>query len=143
MANGNLAERVAAGPYWGLVRPVMLPTEKPVHLAHLRCVQGAQDYSGTLFVTTHQVVWRTIDPRMPEGSAFEIRFPDLVDVERPARVAMFHAFRLVTEENGRPVDVYLFPQHKTEVDRILCDRMFDAVRSTWEQASGLGSAATA
>ncbi|WP_181310029.1 PH domain-containing protein [Nocardioides campestrisoli] len=131
MAKGTLAERVAAGPYWQLVRPVMLENERPVHFAHLRCVQGAQDFSGTLFVTSHQVIWRTIDPRMPEGSAFELRFPDVTAVERPSRVAMFHAFRLVTEDGGRPVDVYFFPQHKTDVDRILCDQMYDAVQSTW------------
>ena len=136
----RLAERVAHGPYWQLVSADLTPGEMPIHLAHLRCVQGAQDFSGTLFVTTRRVIWRTIDPRLPEGSAFEFAFADLDAVDQPSRFMVFHAFRLVTQDNGRPVDTYFFPQHKSEADRLLCDQMYDAVLTSWRQDFRLESA---
>lgn len=122
---------VSSGPYWQLVESAMSSSEATIHLAHLRCVQGAQDSVGTLFLTSHQVLWRAVDPRIPEGSEFQIAFPDLLGVEQPGRLAAFRAFRLVTEEDGRPADTYFFPHSKNEPDRLLCNQMCEQIESAW------------
>lgn len=116
--------RVDSGPYWQLARPLMTELEAPVHCAHLRCVQGSQDLAGTLFLTTRQLIWISVDPREPDGSSFQIPFADLLTVERPSRLAVFRAFRVVVEEDGRPLDIYFFPTQRTDVERMLCDQMF-------------------
>jgi hypothetical protein len=127
------SDLVSSGPYWQMAQPVMTAVESPIHLAHLRCVQGTQDFTGTLFITTHQVIWRAVDPRVPEGMEFELDLSLLSAVEQPTRLSVFHAFRVVTEVDGRPQDTYFFPQHRTEADRLLCDRMFDQVLAAWNR----------
>ncbi|WP_101523036.1 hypothetical protein [Nocardioides houyundeii] len=127
------SDLVSSGPYWQMAQPVMAAAESPIHMAHLRCVQGTQDFTGTLFVTSHQVIWRAVDPRVPEGMEFALALTDLAAVEQPSRVAVFHAFRVVTEDQGRPVDTYFFPQSRTDTDRLLCDLMFDQVLAAWNR----------
>lgn len=133
MSDSHLLGRLTGGPYWQLVRPAMGEAEEPVHFAQLRCAQGTEEVSGALFLTTHQLIWRTIDPRRPEGSEFEVPLGDVLGVDQPARMSAFHAFRVVTEDEGQPFDTYFFPQYRTDVDRLLCDQMFTAIESSWQQ----------
>ncbi|GGD09697.1 hypothetical protein [Nocardioides daphniae] len=133
MSDSHLIGRLTGGPFWQLVKPVMGEGEESVHFAQLRCAQGTEEMSGALFLTSHQLIWRTIDPRKPEGSSFEVALSDVIGVEEPTRMAAFHAFRIVTEHEGLPLDTYFFPQHRTDVDKLLCHEMFDAVRGAWTQ----------
>ncbi|QCX26183.1 hypothetical protein [Nocardioides jishulii] len=133
MSDSHLLGRLTGGPFWQLVRPVMGPDEEAVHFAQLRCAQGTEEMSGVLFLTTTQLIWRTIDPRKPEGAAYEVALGDVLGVEQPARTAAFHAFRIVTEDDGLPVDTYFFPQHRTDVDKLLCREMYDAVHGGWTE----------
>ena len=131
MSDSHLIGRLTGGPYWQLVRPVMGEAEEPLHFAQLRCAQGTEEVSGALFLTNHQLIWRTIDPRKPEGSEFEVMLADVLGTDQPSRMSAFHAFRVVTAEEGLPLDTYFFPQHRTDVDRLLCRQMFEAVESAW------------
>ena len=132
MSAPNLLGRLTGGPFWSLVRPSMAEDEVPVHFAQLRRAQGAEEVSGVLFLTSHQLIWRTIDPRKPEGLGTDITLSEVLGVDEPTRLAAFMAFRVVTEENGLPVDTYFFPQHRTEVDRLLCHQMYDSLEGAWQ-----------
>ena len=139
--NTDLQSRLTTGPFWQLVRPVMTDGEEPVHYAHLRSVRGTEEVAGTLFLTSEQLVWRTVDPRKPEGDGTEVSLADVLGVDQPTKFASFHAFRVVTEDAGRPADTYYFPQHRTEVDRHLCEEMFGLVESAWRQHRALRASA--
>lgn len=131
--NTDLQTRLTTGPYWQLVRTVMEAGEEPVHHAHLRCVRGSEEVTGTLFLTSEQLVWRTVDLRKPEGDGNEVALSRVLEVDRPARFATFHAFRIVTETRGRPVDTYYFPRRRDEADRLLSREMFELVQEAWVQ----------
>lgn len=131
-----LAQR-STGPYWQLVQPQLDEAEEPVHYAHLRCVQGTEEVSGALFLTGERLLWRTVDPRRPEGSGFEISLEDVLGVDQPVRFTAFHAFRVVTEYDGRPLDTYYFPGQRTEPDRLLCSQMYRAVETAWQRHRAL------
>lgn len=133
MSDSHLIGRLTGGPFWQLVRPALAPGEEPVHFAQLRRAQGAEEVSGALFLTSHHLLWRTIDPRKPEGSGTDVMLGDVLGVDQPQRMGAFHAFRVVTVEEGHPVDTYFFPQHRTDVDRLLCDQMFGALDSAWKK----------
>lgn len=133
MSKSHLIGRLTGGPFWQLVRPVMGDEEEPVHFAQLRCAQGTEEVSGVLFLTTHRLIWRTIDPRKPEGSGMEILLAEVLGVDEPARMSAFRAFRVVVAEGGRPVDTYFFPQHRTDVDRLLCHEMYDSLEGAWQR----------
>lgn len=126
--------RVSSGPYWQLVAEALDDSETPVHCAHLRLVQGSTDVFGTLFLTDRQVMWRVIDPRQPAGASKDFDVADVLTVDRDTKLSIFHGFRLVVSADGLPEDYFFFPQHKTEVDRMLSDQMFAEVRSAWEQS---------
>lgn len=133
MSKSHLIGRLTGGPFWSLVRSVMDEGEEPVHFAQLRRAQGTEEVSGVLFLTTEQLIWRTIDPRKPEGSGVEIRLAEVLGVDEPKRLSAFQAFRIVIEHNGLPVDTYFFPQHRTEVDRLLCHEMYDSLEGAWQR----------
>lgn len=133
MGDSHLIGRLTGGPFWQLVRPAMAEGEESVHFAQLRCAQGTEEVSGALFLTSHQLLWRTIDPRKPEGSGFEVPLGDVLGVDQPQRMSAFAAFRVVTEEDGLPLDTYFFPHHRTDVDRLLCNEMFTAVEGAWQR----------
>lgn len=126
--------RVSSGPYWQLVVDALDASETPVHCAHLRLVRDATDASGTLFLTDRKVLWRVIDPRQPDGASVEFDVADVLSVDRDTKLSIFHGFRLVVSVDGVPEDYFFFPQHKTDVDRMLSDQMFNEVRSAWEQS---------
>ncbi|MFC6154544.1 GRAM domain-containing protein [Nocardioides yefusunii] len=127
----DLAQRLSDGPFWQLVRPVLGAGEEPVHHAHLRRVEGTVEASGTLFLTSHRLLWRSVDPRDPEGTAFEISLDDVLGVEQPQRFAAFHAFRVVAEHDARPVEAFFFPTHRNAVERHLCVQMMTLVDEYW------------
>lgn len=131
--SSDLNARLTTGPYWQLVRPVMAENEAPVHCAHLRMVRGTEDTTGTLFLTGRQLLWRTVDPRDPEGSGFEVLLGDVLGVDLPARFSAFAAFRVVVEQNARPVDTYFFPQARNDAERHLCTQMFGYLQAAWKQ----------
>lgn len=133
MSDSHLIGRLTGGPFWQLVKPALSEGEEAVHFAQLRCAQGTEEMSGALFLTGKQLLWRTIDPRKPEGSGFDVPLGDVLGVDQPSRMSAFHAFRVVTEDEGHPLDTYFFPQHRADVDRLLCDEMFAAVESSWRQ----------
>lgn len=56
--------------------------EAPINHAQLRCTSAGEDSRGTLFVTTHQVVWRVPEAGWPEGAGFQVRLEDLKLVGR-------------------------------------------------------------
>lgn len=133
MSDSHLIGRLTGGPFWQLVRPALGEGEKSVHFAQLRRAQGTEEVSGALFLTDRQLLWRTIDPRKPEGSGHDVALGDVLGVDQPQRMSAFHAFRVVTEDRGQPLDTYFFPQHRTDVDRLLCDQMFTAMQGAWSQ----------
>lgn len=137
MYSEELPARVDSGPYWQLVSELMSEDETAVHCAHVRCVQGGQDLLGTLFLTSRRLIWRVIDPRDPEGSGFEVPVDELLDVERPTRLAMFRAFRLVHRVGASNVDSYFFPKQKSDVERLLCDQMFHEIADAWSRTREL------
>lgn len=133
MSDSHLIGRLTGGPFWQLVKPALVPGETPVHFAQLRRAQGTEEVAGALFLTTHHLLWRTIDPRKPEGSGFDVMLGDVLGVDQPQRMGAFHAFRVVTADDAHPTDTYFFPQHRTEVDRLLCDEMFAALTGAWKK----------
>lgn len=137
MTNTDPLDRLSTGPYWQLVQPELDEAEEPVHYAHLRCVQGTEEVSGALYLTSRQLLWRTVDPRKPEGSGFEIALEDVLGVDQPSRFSAFHAFRMITEYDGRPVDTYFFPSQRTDTDRLLCAQMFEVVEEAWQEHRAL------
>lgn len=137
MSDSHLIGRLTGGPYWQLVNSSMSEGEEPVHFAQLRLAQGTEEVSGALFLTSQQLIWRTIDPRKPEGSEFEVSLADVLGLDQPARMSAFHAFRIVTEDEGQPLDTYFFPQYRTDVDRLLCSQMFVAVEAAWQARRSL------
>ena len=139
--NSDLQSRLTTGPFWQLVRPVMADGEEPVHYAHLRSVRGTEEIAGTLFLTNEKLVWRTVDPRRPEGSGVEIPLADVLGVDQPPKFASFHAFRVVTEDDGRPADTYYLPQHRNDTDRHLCAEMFAILEDAWRQHRALRASA--
>lgn len=130
----NNSARVDSGPYWQLVRSALEESEVPVHCAHLRFVQGATDVVGTLFLTTRKVRWRVIDPRQPEGASMDIDVADLLAVDRDLKLSIFHGFRLAVDQRGYPEELFFFPQHKNDIDRMLSDHMFTEIEIAWNQA---------
>lgn len=133
MTDSHLIGRLTGGPFWQLVRPALGEGEQPVHFSQLRRAQGTEEVSGALFLTDRQILWRTIDPRKPEGSGFDVCLGDVLGVDQPQRMSAFHAFRVITEDQGQAIDTYFFPQHRTDVDRLLCDEMYSAVVGAWKQ----------
>ncbi len=132
MSDSHLIGRLTSGPFWQLVRPVLGDDELPVHFAQLRCAQGTDEVSGALFLTSDRLIWRTIDPRRPEGSEFEVSLSDVLGADQPSRLTAFQAFRIVTEDQGHALDTYFFPHHRAEVDKMLCSQMFLAVEAAWQ-----------
>jgi hypothetical protein len=130
--NAELAARLTSGPFWQLVRPAMGADEQPVHHAHLNRVRGTDKMSGTLFLTSHQLLWRSVDPSDPSGSEFETPLTDVINVEQPQRFAAFHAFRVVTGEQTRPIDTFFFPRRSNDVERLLCVQMYGLVQKAWD-----------
>lgn len=114
--------------------------ETQVHYAHLKLVAGAEETSGTLFLTSNRLLWRSVDPRDPEGSGFEMTLGDVIGVDRPSRFAAFHAFRVVVEEDARPVDSFFFPLVRNDVERHLSAQMFRFLDAAWKQHRALASA---
>lgn len=137
----DLSSRLTTGPYWQLVRPALAPGETQVHYTHLKKVNGAEETSGTLFLTSSRLLWRSVDPRDPEGSGFEMTLGDVIGVDQPARFAAFHAFRVVVEEDARPVDTFFFPQVRNDVERHLCAQMFGYLDAAWKQHRALVASA--
>lgn len=137
MTNTDPLGRLSTGPYWQLVQPQLGEAEEPVHYAQLRCVQGTEEVSGALFLTSEQLLWRTVDPRKPEGSGFEVSLEDVLGIDQPTRFTAFHAFRVITEHDGRPLDTYFFPAQRTEPDRLFCTQMFEVVEASWQQHRAL------
>lgn len=127
----DLAQRLTGGPFWQLVRPALEDGEEQVHHAHLRRVDGTVETSGTLFLTSRRLLWRSIDPRDPEGSAFEVCLDDVLGVDEPARFASFQAFRVVVERDAAPVEVFFFPTHRNPAERHLCTQMGVLVAEAW------------
>lgn len=137
MTNTDPLARLSSGPYWQLVQPEMGEAEEPVHYAILRRVTGTEEVSGALFLTTKQLLWRTVDPRKPEGSGYEIALGDILGIDRPSRFSAFHAFRAITEHDGRPADTYFFPSQRTDTDRLLCAHMYELVEAAWQRQRAL------
>lgn len=137
----DLSSRLTTSPYWQLVRPAMAEKEQTVHCAHLRMVRGTEEASGTLFLTDRQLMWRTVDPRDPEGSGFEVLLGDVLGVDQPARFSAFAAFRVIVEQDARPVDTYFFPQVRNDVERHLCGQMHAVLTDAWTQHRQLATSA--
>ena len=137
MTQNDPLGQLSSGPYWQLVQPQLGEGEMPVHYAQLRRVTGTEEVSGALFLTTEQILWRTVDPRKPEGSGHEVGLGDILELDRPSRFSAFQAFRVVTEHDGRPADTYFFPGQRTGTDKLLCAHMYEVAEAAWQRHRAL------
>jgi hypothetical protein len=109
---------------WQSILPLCSPLEMAVFRANLRCRTARENLRGSLFLTSHRIVWRIREPGYPHGSGFESRLADLAAVGRPEGSTEPGVFMLGIVRNGAAGAVLFSPQMQTAANVQLAEEMF-------------------
>lgn len=122
------ADKFAERSWRDMDRAWVSRDEAPVNHAHLRCTSGREDCRGTLFVTTHQVVWRIHEPGWPEGAGFAVRLEDLRLVGRRPGETEAGVFALGMELRGEVGALLFRPQRPSQASTLFAEEMFESIK---------------